>query len=49
LTDPELLEHSGFDLDDERERDAVDRMGPGWRDAVLPRLARVAAELDRPE
>ena len=44
-----LLEHSGFDLEDKRERDAFDRMGPGWRDAVLPRLARLAAELNRPE
>jgi hypothetical protein len=40
-----LLEHSGFDLDDERERVAFDRMGPGWRDAVLPRLVGLAAEL----
>ncbi len=41
-----LLEHSGFDLDDKRSRDAFERMGPGWRDDVLPRLARLAAELD---
>jgi uncharacterized protein YndB with AHSA1/START domain len=34
-----LLEHAGFDLDDQRQRDACDRMGPGWRDVVLPRLA----------
>lgn len=33
-----LLEHSGFDLDDTRMRAAFDRMGPGWRDTVLPRL-----------
>ena len=39
-----LLEHSGFDLDDKRSRDAFERMGPGWRDEVLPRLARLAAE-----
>lgn len=39
-----LLEHSGFDLDDKRSRDAFDRMGPGWRDDVLPRLARLVAE-----
>jgi uncharacterized protein YndB with AHSA1/START domain len=41
-----LLEHSGFDLDDRRSRDAFERMGPGWRDLVVPRLARLAAELD---
>jgi uncharacterized protein YndB with AHSA1/START domain len=40
-----LLEHSGFDLDDKRSRDAFARMGPGWRDDVLPRLARLAVEL----
>lgn len=34
-----LLEHSGFDLDDTRMAMAFDRMGPGWRDVVLPRLA----------
>lgn len=34
-----LLEHSGFDLDDSRQRSSIDRMGPGWRDTVLPRLA----------
>ena len=38
-----LLPHSGFDLDQRRDRDALDRMGPGWRDVVLPRLAEVAA------
>jgi uncharacterized protein YndB with AHSA1/START domain len=37
-----LLEHSGFDLDDKRARAAFDRMGPGWRDTVLPRLAALA-------
>lgn len=41
-----LLEHAGFDLDDRRSRDAFERMGPGWRDEVLPRLARLATELD---
>jgi uncharacterized protein YndB with AHSA1/START domain len=40
-----LLEHSGFDLDDKRGRDAFLRMGPGWRDDVLPRLARLVTEL----
>ena len=39
-----LLQHSGFDLEQKRDRDALDRMGPGWRDVVLPRLAEVAAE-----
>ncbi|ORB67399.1 SRPBCC family protein [Mycobacterium scrofulaceum] len=34
-----FLEHSGFDLDDTRMAKAFDRMGPGWRDVVLPRLA----------
>ena len=33
-----LLEHSGFDLDDGRARAAFERMGPGWRDTVVPRL-----------
>jgi uncharacterized protein YndB with AHSA1/START domain len=37
-----LLEHTGFDLDDKRQRDACERMGPGWRDTVLPRLADLA-------
>jgi uncharacterized protein YndB with AHSA1/START domain len=41
-----LLEHSGFDLDDKRARAAFDRMGPGWRDTVLPRLAALADELN---
>ena len=39
-----LLEHTGFDLQQKRGRDALDRMGPGWRDVVLPRLAEVAAD-----
>lgn len=39
-----LLEHAGFDLDDRRRQNACDRMGPGWRDVVLPRLAQVAEE-----
>ncbi len=38
-----FLEHSGFDLDDTRMADAFDRMGAGWRDVVLPRLAEAAA------
>lgn len=40
-----LLEHSGFDLNNHRDRDAFRRMGPGWRDDVLPRLAKLTAEL----
>ena len=40
-----LLEHSGFDLDDKRMAAAFERMGPGWRDVVLPRLAETAAAL----
>jgi uncharacterized protein YndB with AHSA1/START domain len=39
-----FLEHSGFDLDDKRMADAFNRMGSGWRDVVLPRLANSAAE-----
>ena len=38
-----LFEHSGFDLDQESERDAFQRMRPGWRDRVLPRLAQLAS------
>lgn len=37
------LEHNGFDLNDKRTAEAVDRMGPGWSDVVLPRLADAAA------
>jgi uncharacterized protein YndB with AHSA1/START domain len=40
-----LFEHSGFDFDQKSERDAFDRMGPGWRDQMLPRLAQTAAQL----
>lgn len=36
-----LLQHSGFDLDEKRQQGAIDRMGPGWRDEVLPRLAKL--------
>jgi uncharacterized protein YndB with AHSA1/START domain len=39
-----LLEHSGFDLDDRRMLAAFERMGPGWRDTVLPRLVTLLAE-----
>lgn len=37
-----FLEHSGFDLDDKRMAAAFERMGPGWREVVLPRLAETA-------
>jgi uncharacterized protein YndB with AHSA1/START domain len=40
-----FLDHSGFDLDDHKGRDAFNRMGPGWRDQVLPALARLVTEL----
>jgi uncharacterized protein YndB with AHSA1/START domain len=40
-----FLEHAGFSLDDPQGRFAFDNMGPGWRDTVLPALARVAARL----
>jgi hypothetical protein len=43
-----LLEHSGFDLDDPRARAAFARMGPGWRDQVLPRLAELVEQLPLP-
>jgi uncharacterized protein YndB with AHSA1/START domain len=43
-----FLEHSGFDLSDHRASDAFERMGPGWRDVVLPRLAALVAELIEP-
>jgi uncharacterized protein YndB with AHSA1/START domain len=36
-----LLEHRGFDLDDPTDRFALDRMGPGWRDEVLPLMDEV--------
>jgi len=38
-----FLEHRGFDLDVPQHRFAFDRMGPGWRDEVLPRLADLVA------
>lgn len=40
-----LLDHSGFDLTDDRERDAFDRMGLGWRSTVLPRLIELAPKI----
>lgn len=39
-----FLEHSGFDLNDNRMAQAFERMGTGWRDVVLPRLAQTAAQ-----
>jgi uncharacterized protein YndB with AHSA1/START domain len=42
-----FLEHSGFDFDEKSERDAFTRMGPGWRDQMLPRLAQIATGLTR--
>lgn len=41
-----ILEHSGFDPDDRRSQDAFTRMGPGWRNQILPKLAEIAAQLD---
>jgi uncharacterized protein YndB with AHSA1/START domain len=38
-----LLEHSGFDLDDKRDRDAYERMSDGWRE-ILPRLTAALAD-----
>lgn len=40
-----FLDHSGFDLDDSRDRNAFERMGPGWRDQVIPGLAALVEEL----
>jgi uncharacterized protein YndB with AHSA1/START domain len=40
-----LLEHRGFDLDVPGQRFAFDRMGPGWRDEVLPALAAALDEV----
>lgn len=37
-----FLEHNGFSLDNKRMAQAFERMGPGWRDAILPRLAQAA-------
>ena len=34
-----FLDHTGFDLDDPQHRFAIDQMGPGWRDHILPALA----------
>lgn len=40
-----FFEHGGFELDQESEREAFNRMGPGWRDQMLPQLAQTAAQL----
>jgi hypothetical protein len=40
-----FLDHSGFDLNDKQGREALERMGPGWRNQVLPRLAQLVSEL----
>jgi hypothetical protein len=40
-----FLHHSGFDLDDTRDRNAFDRMGPGWRNQVLPEMAALVEGL----
>jgi uncharacterized protein YndB with AHSA1/START domain len=40
-----FLEHSGFDMTDTRMAEAFNRMGTGWRDVVLPRLATSAAQV----
>jgi hypothetical protein len=41
-----FFEHSGFDFDQKSDRDAFNRMGPGWRDKVLPQLAQTAIHLN---
>lgn len=41
-----ILEHSGFDPADRRSLDAFTRMGPGWRDHVIPKLAEIAEGSD---
>ncbi|KQH75330.1 polyketide cyclase [Mycobacterium gordonae] len=38
-----FLSHTGFDLGDKRMADAFGRMGPGWREVVLPRMAEAIA------
>ena len=40
-----FFEHSGFDFDRKSDRDAFNRMGPGWRDKVLPQLVQTASQL----
>lgn len=34
-----FLDHTGFDLDNPQHRFAIDQMGPGWSDHILPALA----------
>ncbi|GAB2628643.1 hypothetical protein GCM10027068_03740 [Prescottella soli] len=38
--------HTGFEIDDKREQGAYERMGIGWRDTVLPRLAQAVPQID---
>ncbi|MDH6282014.1 uncharacterized protein YndB with AHSA1/START domain [Rhodococcus sp. LBL1] len=40
-----LLDHTGFELDDKREKGAYENMGIGWRDTVLPRLAQAVPQM----
>lgn len=40
-----FLEHAGFDLTDERHKDAYENMSRGWAGAVLPKLARELSEV----
>ncbi|MEU0153859.1 SRPBCC family protein [Micromonospora fulviviridis] len=40
-----FFEHSGFDLAQKSERDAFNRLAPGWRDQMLPQLAQTATQL----
>jgi uncharacterized protein YndB with AHSA1/START domain len=42
-----FLDQSGFDLDDSLGRQAFERMGAGWERHILPKLADLAASLDR--
>lgn len=43
-----FLQHSGFDLDDERQRTAYERMGHGWASVVLPKLGELVSASDSP-
>ncbi len=40
-----FLEPDGFDPDDKRMAGVFSRMGPGWRDVVLPRLTGAIASV----
>jgi uncharacterized protein YndB with AHSA1/START domain len=39
------LVHSGFDLSRPGDRNALEGMEPGWREKIMPALARVAGEI----